>query len=423
MNEKTLLLDLKEVIGNPEQPRKTFSSSYIDELANSIKANGQELPGVVIPVSNIVDRQFALPNSIKYVIISGESRFRACQKLGIPYKASVVSEQLTCKEILIKALVENEQRKNPSPIENAKAYQTLVDSGMTITKVAKKVGKQIRYIETRLALLKLKPIYQLAIEQKGISLSQGVEISRLDFSEQDAVMRMIDSGKIRGYPETITAVEELLNKRQQSGFGFSNPVPPTAKEKRKQLKLKKTINAASSVIKECYRNGEVILPTMTLNDAEKLKQEIKLIQNHLNHIEKKLADETVRATVHNQKYVEFGIDNPADSIDNTQVDDNTQVVDDSQNADKLQPVKTEARSVTIPLNAARFQAVKAAETGTEFVKIKEFWTKILFDKGVPVEFKTVTFRLRTEQVIVKTFSHIEKNGNVYNIHYTTSTGE
>ena len=148
---------LKDIRTNPYQPRKQFSQKKIEELAASIKENGLIQP--------IILRKSSL---FGYEILAGERRFRATSFLGLETIPAVVKE-LSDDEMLKQAIIENLQREDLNPIEEAESYQNLIDKGLTHDEIAKIMGKSRPYISNIVRLLQLSKEVRQAIKEEEIS--------------------------------------------------------------------------------------------------------------------------------------------------------------------------------------------------------------------------------------------------------------
>lgn len=167
-SEELLDLDLDLIQPNSEQPRTRFADDNLDELAQSIRANG-----VVQPI--IVRKQNG-----KYQIVAGERRWRAAQRAGLQ-KIPAVVKNVTDEKLLELALVENIQRQELNPIEEAKAYKKLIEAiGLTQELVAERVGKNRTIITTFLRLLKLPDDIQKLVEEEKISAGHGRALLMID---------------------------------------------------------------------------------------------------------------------------------------------------------------------------------------------------------------------------------------------------
>lgn len=138
-------LPVDELRPNPLQPRSRFDESGLEELAESIRAQGVIQPIVVVPASGG-----------DYTIVAGERRWRAAQRAGLTEVPVVVREATGDRELLELALVENLQRADLNPVEEAEAYRTLAASfGLGQQEIAQRVGKARTTVTNALRLLKL----------------------------------------------------------------------------------------------------------------------------------------------------------------------------------------------------------------------------------------------------------------------------
>ncbi|WP_042352972.1 ParB/RepB/Spo0J family partition protein [Bacillus massiliigorillae] len=156
-----LEVELKELRPNPYQPRKIFSEQGIEELKASIIQHGILQPIIV-------------KKSIKgYEIVVGERRFRAAKAAGLT-KVPVVVKEYNNQQMMELAVLENLQREDLTPIEEATAYQTLLDKlGITQEELAKRLGKSRPHITNHLRLLSLPKDIQQLISQGTISMGHG----------------------------------------------------------------------------------------------------------------------------------------------------------------------------------------------------------------------------------------------------------
>ncbi|MBI4041736.1 MAG: ParB/RepB/Spo0J family partition protein [Deltaproteobacteria bacterium] len=148
--------DIENVEPNREQPRKYFDPQKLQELSDSIQERGILQPVIVRRISEF-----------KYEIIAGERRWRAAQKAGLK-QIPVVVRETEGVIVLEEALIENIQREDLNPIEEAQAYQKLMDAyEYTQDRIAKKVGKDRTTVANALRLLQLSPkVRQWVIEGK-----------------------------------------------------------------------------------------------------------------------------------------------------------------------------------------------------------------------------------------------------------------
>jgi ParB family chromosome partitioning protein len=168
-------IDIDRILPNSQQPRRTFDEESLDELANSIREHGVIQPILVRPLE---DGFFQL--------IAGERRWRASQRAGLVRVPAVVREAEENDTLEI-ALIENLQRKDLNPLEEAQAYERLiVEFGLTQDEVANHVGKNRATVANMLRLLKLPPEVQQWLREN--KLSTGHAKALLSLSEPDAIL-------------------------------------------------------------------------------------------------------------------------------------------------------------------------------------------------------------------------------------------
>jgi ParB family transcriptional regulator, chromosome partitioning protein len=159
--DAVLEVSIEQIEPNSEQPRTRFEESALDELARSIIANGVVQPIVVRPRGG------------GYQIVAGERRWRAAQRAGL-HKVPIVVRDVPDDKLLEIALIENIQRQELNPVEEARAYRKLIDNiGLTQEMVAERVGRERSLIATSLRLLKLPDEVLALIEEGKISAGHG----------------------------------------------------------------------------------------------------------------------------------------------------------------------------------------------------------------------------------------------------------
>lgn len=178
------------------QPRSVFDDAKLDELARSITANG-----VVQPV--LIRRK-----GTRFELIAGERRWRAAQRAGLT-KVPAIIRNVSDEKLLELALIENIQREDLNPIEEARAYKMLIESvGLTQETVAERVGRDRSYVTNYLRLLRLPGDLQELL-QSG-RLSTGHARTLLGVSEVDAQRRIARS--IIEQDLSVRATERLVRQ-------------------------------------------------------------------------------------------------------------------------------------------------------------------------------------------------------------------
>lgn len=196
-NEEVVNLPLDVIRPNPFQPRYVFDEDRINELAKSIKEHGVFTPIIV------------KKNGNDYVIISGERRYKACEKLGLETIPAIVRAYEKSKMIEI-ALVENLQREDLTPIEEAKAYVLLMkELSYNQTELAKHVGKSRSYVTNMLGLLNLPSTVLKYVDGNKISMGHARALSKLNDEKKIMAIakRIINEGLSVRDVEAICAGE------------------------------------------------------------------------------------------------------------------------------------------------------------------------------------------------------------------------
>ena len=165
-------ISLDEIRSNPYQPRKIFDEEALNELAESIKEHGIVQPIIV-------------KKSIKgYELVAGERRTKASRSEGLKTIPAII-KNFNDQEMMEIALIENIQRENLNPIEEAMAYDNILkSSNMTQDELAKKFGKSRSYITNILGLLKLPETTKKYVEENKLTMSHARALSKLEDEEQ-----------------------------------------------------------------------------------------------------------------------------------------------------------------------------------------------------------------------------------------------
>lgn len=171
-DENLLTVELNKLMAREDQPRKNFDDDSLEELANSIKADGVIQPIVVRKVND------------KYEIIAGERRFRASKLAGLE-KVPVVVKNVTDRKARELALVENIQREDLNPIEEAISLKTLMEEyKLTQQELSDIIGKSRSYIANNLRLLNLSDYIKEYLIRGELSPSQGRTLLSLETEEE-----------------------------------------------------------------------------------------------------------------------------------------------------------------------------------------------------------------------------------------------
>jgi ParB family transcriptional regulator, chromosome partitioning protein len=211
------------------QPRSVFDDTKLDELARSITANG-----VVQPI--LIRRKGA-----RFEIIAGERRWRAAQRAGLT-KVPAILRNVSDEKVLELALIENIQREDLNPIEEARAYKKLIEAvGLTQETVAERVGRDRSYVTNYLRLLRLPADLQELL-QTG-RLSTGHARTLLGVSEVDTQRRI--ARRVIEQDLSVRATERLVRQLAE------RPLPIT-KSAIKRNETDANVRAAESKLRRHF---------------------------------------------------------------------------------------------------------------------------------------------------------------------------
>lgn len=258
--EKIFLVPLEQIRPNPLQPRKEFDAQSLEELTNSIREKG-----IIQPV--LVRRQ-----ADYYELIAGERRYRAATLLNLK-EMPVIVKDVEDKDSLELSLIENIQRQDLNPIEEARAYQYLIDKyQLTQDEVSDVLGKARATVSNILRLLKLP----LEIQDEIIK-------GRISYAHGRALLEVTDANKQRHLVQLIISkslsVRELESIIKSSRVGKSKVVTRVAKAAEPYIQiledqLQQFLATKVRVIKQKKR-GSIVIEFYSQEDLERLVGKIK----------------------------------------------------------------------------------------------------------------------------------------------------
>lgn len=209
VNTGVQMLRLSQVDPNRSQPRRIFEEDALDELADSIRQFG-----VLQPI--LVQKKDG-----RYEIIAGERRWRACRKAGLKEIPAIIREY-SDQETLELSLIENIQREDLNPIEEAKAFKSLLDEfGLRQEDLAARVSKSRTAITNSVRLLKLDERVQDMIIQKEISMGHARALIPVEIPEEQFLIAQ----QIADRHLSVRDVEKLIKKRKASGAALKKKNP------------------------------------------------------------------------------------------------------------------------------------------------------------------------------------------------------
>ncbi|GMQ85477.1 MAG: hypothetical protein BMS9Abin07_1043 [Acidimicrobiia bacterium] len=252
-------IDIAAVKPNPRQPRHRFDNEAMEELAASIREVGVLQP--------IVLRQASEEGA--YVLIAGERRLRAAELAGMSKIPAVIRPTMSDERDLTEALIENLQRTDLSPLEQAAAYQNLLeDFGMTHEDVADRVGKSRSAVTNTLRLLQLPPAIQGMLDRGELAAGHARALLSVDDPAYalHLARRAVDEGL------SVRSVEEAARERAVPPESSSRRRPPEARPAAIiELEERLTHRLGTEVsIKPKGEAGRLVIRYSSLDDLEQI---------------------------------------------------------------------------------------------------------------------------------------------------------
>jgi ParB family chromosome partitioning protein len=206
-NDQLIEVNVLEVRPNPYQPRMNFDQRALEELKDSIREKGLIQPITIRRVNS------------HFELIAGERRLRAAVEAGLKKIPAYIMKVETKEEMLELAIVENVQRERLNPIEQANAYQRLIDEcKLTQDEIAQKIGKDRSTITNMLRLLKLPKLIQKSVEEGQISVGHARTLLSLEDSEnQIRVWKKVlkNDISVRRLEKVVKEITEIKLKKLQ----------------------------------------------------------------------------------------------------------------------------------------------------------------------------------------------------------------
>lgn len=259
--ENVVDIDLDAIRPNPYQPRRTFNRQSLKELAKSIKESGIFQPIIVRQPDAKIKR---------YEIIAGERRFRA-SKLAHQSTIPAIIRNFDDERMMEVAVLENLQREDLTPLEEAQAYQTLMDKlSLTQAQVATRLGKSRPYIANYLRLLGLPEIVKKYLQSGQLSMGQARTL--LGLKDKDKVAKI--ARRAVDQKMTVRQLEDLVNslnsthtKNKKGSRGRRKSPYLRAAESELQSKFGTKVAVAPSVKKN---TGKIEIPYTSNDDLTRI---------------------------------------------------------------------------------------------------------------------------------------------------------
>src|SRR5829696_4571966 len=249
-------VDLDSIVPGPMQPRTHFDEASLESLADSIRTHG-----IVQPL--LVRRRDG-----GYELIAGERRWRAAKLAGIS-RVPVVVKEVPDDSLLEIALIENIQRENLNPIEEAQAYKKLIGTvGLTQEALASRVGRDRSYITNYLRLLRLPDDLQQLVKEGQLSTGHArtlLAITNPDLQRRIA-RQIIDNGL------SVRATEHLVHKATEPKASQPRPAPRVEDPnvKAAETKLRRALGTQVKILQAADGRGKVEISFFNTQELDRI---------------------------------------------------------------------------------------------------------------------------------------------------------
>ncbi|MFA5857688.1 MAG: ParB/RepB/Spo0J family partition protein [Elusimicrobiota bacterium] len=258
LSEAANSIPIESIKPNRFQPRKKFAKEALEDLVSSIKESGVIQPVLVIPGDT--------PG--EYELVAGERRLRAAVLAGLKSIPAIIRNKMSQEEQSILALIENLQREDLNPLEEAQGYKNAMDTfGLTQDVLAKKVGKSRPYVANIVRLLELPEEVKVMVAENTLYPGQARALLALeDITEIVAVAKRVTQEKL-----TTREVEEIVNqkKKGQKGAGKAQKRLLEAELVAASEELQRTLGTKVKIV-GTSKKGRIVVHYYNLDDLERL---------------------------------------------------------------------------------------------------------------------------------------------------------
>jgi ParB family chromosome partitioning protein len=251
---------------NPFQPRREFSPEQLAELEESIRVNGLLQPLVVRPATG------STTEGAEWELVAGERRWRAVRRLGWT-QVPVVVKEIDDRAMLVLAIVENVQREELSPLEEAAGYRQLIDEfGFTQAEVAESVGRDRSTVANLLRLLQLPATVQRLVSDGALSMGHARALLGLEDEREIAeVARQAVDGQM-----SVRAVEERVRALRPGG-ATSSAAAARVREavddphvRQLEADLQRALGTAVRIRVQTGKSGRIEIPFYSADDFDRV---------------------------------------------------------------------------------------------------------------------------------------------------------
>lgn len=252
---KPLSAEIEDVYPGPEQPRRRFDETELEELAASVRAHGIIMPLVVRPRP-----------AGGYFLIAGERRWRAAQRAGLR-QVPIIVQDVSPQSAFERALVENLQRSDLRPIEEAAAYQRLADEfHLTQEQIAERVGKDRSTIANSIRLLKLPTPVRELVEDRALSMGHARALLGLaSDAEIETCARAVVSKGL-----SVRATEALVKR---AGRPEPEPAKPASKPpavRDLEERLTRALGGPVTIAQDTPQKGTIEIQYLSLDHLDQI---------------------------------------------------------------------------------------------------------------------------------------------------------
>jgi ParB family chromosome partitioning protein len=256
------LCPIEEVVRAPDQPRQTFDEESLQELAASIREQGVIQPLIV--------RQ---ADGGGYVIIAGERRWRAAQRAGLR-QIPVIVKEATPAQAFELALVENLQRDDLNPIEEAEAYRRLSEEfGYTQEQLAQRVGKERSSVTNSLRLLRLPEAVRAMCASGQIQMGHARAL--LGCESEAAILRLARTVAARGL--SVRQTEDAVRRQRGGGKRAAKGgkgAEPSASVRDLESRLRRALGTKVKVVQRTAQAGHLQIDYASLDELDRLLERL-----------------------------------------------------------------------------------------------------------------------------------------------------
>lgn len=256
-----VFVNINDIKPNANQPRKMFDEEKLNELAESIEAHGLIQPVIVRKAER------------GYEIVAGERRWRACRIARLKEIPCIVRE-LTDEQNMLIAIIENMQREDLNPIEEAEGLNQMADTfGLTQEQISKSVGKSRPYITNALRLLKLPEIIKEMVSSAVISAGH----ARAIIGIEDTNKQIEIAQKVAKEGITVREIEKLIKEANGKKTKPTRRAAKNADTKKAEEDLK-DILGTKVLLNQKGKKGKIEIEYYTKEDLERLLELLKTLR-------------------------------------------------------------------------------------------------------------------------------------------------